>query len=49
MSRTKSELCFATMTNFPTIGNINILYISTDENKIYRWNWSAYVPVSDKP
>jgi len=43
MSRTKFELKFNSFASFPAIGNTHTLYIATNNNKIYRWNWSSYV------
>lgn len=35
--------------NFPTIGEISVLYIATDENVMYRWNGTLnkYVQLDD--
>jgi len=46
MARTKTELRFNTRSLFPPVGNQVTLYIATDTNLIYRWNWSAYIEVS---
>lgn len=43
MARTPTPLKFASFANFPAIGGTGILYIATDTNLIYRWNWSAYI------
>jgi len=44
MSRTKTdELKFDTFASFPTEWSEGILYIATDTDIIYYWNWSAYV------
>ena len=34
----KSEICFNSYKEFPSIGNSEKLYIATDENAIYRWD-----------
>lgn len=33
--------------SFPTTGDAEITYIATDENKIYRWNGTEYILLSD--
>ena len=45
MSRTNTETKFDTFANFPTVWGTNLLYITTDTNKLYRWTWSAYQEV----
>ena len=34
----ESQVRFSTRNEFPSSGEINTLYIATDENKIYTWN-----------
>jgi hypothetical protein len=43
MARTKSELLFDTYANFPSVGEIDLLYIATDSDIIYIWNGSNYI------
>ena len=45
-SKSGKELRFLLRENFPQNGNIGILYIATDENKIYRWDDERYIPMS---
>lgn len=45
MARTAVYLRFASYSNFPVAGNSSTLYIATDTNTIYRWDWSAYVEI----
>ena len=47
MARTKSEMKFDTFANFPTTGALNKLYIATDTDAIFRWDWASYVSVID--
>lgn len=44
-SASSNELIFKNRFEFPTIGNLNLLYIATDENQIYRWDsdTNAYI------
>lgn len=43
VSGDSSFLEFATRYNFPSIGKPEVLYIATDENKVYYWNTDRYV------
>ena len=45
MARTIKEMYFDTYANFPTTGSTTKIYIATDSNVIYRWNWSWYVQI----
>lgn len=46
MARTKSELLFNTFANFPVEWEQDLIYIATDSNIMYIWNWGSYVTVS---
>jgi hypothetical protein len=37
---------FASLANFPLVGEASIIYVALDTNKIYRWSGSAYVEIS---
>lgn len=36
--KTEDKLHFNTRFEFPNIGDSSLLYIATDENKVYRWD-----------
>jgi hypothetical protein len=37
---------YASVSNFPTNGQSNLVYLALDTNKIYRWSGSTYVELS---
>ena len=41
-----SELIFAEYAQFPTVGEINKLYIALDEKSSYIWDGDSYVKIS---
>ena len=40
---------YAATTNFPSSGNISLLYIATDASRSYRWTGNEYVEVGASP
>lgn len=37
---------YATLTNFPTTGQMNVVYLAVNTNKAYRWGGSSYVEIT---
>lgn len=37
---------YAAIANFPTTGQMNVVYLAVDTNKPYRWGGSSYVEIS---
>ena len=42
----ESEITFAEYSQFPSIGEINKLYIALDEKSSYIWDGDSYVKIS---
>ena len=40
---------YPNLAGFPATGETGVLYVAADTGKLYRWNGSAYVVVSDAP
>jgi hypothetical protein len=39
----------ASLSAFPTTGDVGVIYVAVDSKKIYRWSGSAYVEISASP
>lgn len=45
-SNSKRYVVFATRENFPLVGDSEVLYIDTEDNKMYLWVNNNYVSIS---
>lgn len=40
---------YATVAGFPVVGDVTVVYVALDTNKVYRWGGSTYVEISSSP